>query len=110
MMDQQCINSIIKVISESNMSDLDFLNIEIRPIICEIDEDGNEVHTSHMSFYDSMYRKSSLSEAWVAGNLLLFTVFDGYLENRYHLMEGASFRDHYNNLPENIPMELMKQI
>lgn len=89
------------------MSDLDFLNIEIRPITCEIDKDGNEVHTGHMSLYESMYRKSSLSEAWVAGNLLLFTVFDGYLENANHLMEGASFRNHYNNLPENTSMELI---
>lgn len=108
-MDQKCINSIIKVILESNMSDLDFLNIEIRPITCEIDEDGNEVHTSHMSLYDCMYSKSSLSEAWVAGNLLFFTVFDGYLENAYHLTEGASFRDHYNNLPENTPIELIEK-
>lgn len=42
MMDQQCIDSIINVISKSNMADLDFLNTEIRPITCEIDEDGKE--------------------------------------------------------------------
>lgn len=91
------------------MSDLDFLNIEIIPVTCEIDKNGNEVHTSHMSFYESVYRKSSLSEAWVAGNLLLFTVFDGYLENAYHLMEGTSFRDHYNNLPQNTVMEIIEK-
>ena len=93
MMDQQCIDSIINVISKSNMADLDFLNTEIRPITCEIDEDGKEKHTVHMSLYDYMYSKVELSEAWVAGNLLLFTVFDGYLENKYHLTEGASFRN-----------------
>lgn len=38
MMDQQCIDSIINVISKSNMADLDFLNTEIRPITCEIDD------------------------------------------------------------------------
>ena len=48
---------------------------------------------------------SFLSEAWVAGNLLLFTVFDGYLENKNDLDEGDSFRKHYYKLPENTNLE-----
>lgn len=107
MMDQQCIDSIINVISKSNMADLDFINTDIIPITCEIDEDGKEKHTIHMSFYECMYSKAELSEAWVAGNLLLFTVFDGYLENIYHLTEGASFKEHYNNLPGSTPIEMI---
>ena len=87
------------------MSDLDFHKMLIRPIICSIDENGNEVHTVQMELYDAMYRKSPLSEAWVAGNLLLFTIFDGYLENKYSLREGVSFRKHYDALPENTPIE-----
>ncbi|MCB6951088.1 MAG: hypothetical protein ACLR1W_01950 [Agathobacter rectalis] len=109
MMDQQCIDSIINVISKSNMADLDFLNTEIRPITCEIDEDGMEKQTVHKSLYDYMYSKVELSEAWVAGNLLLFTVFDGYLENKYHLTEGASFREHYNNLLDNTSIEIIEK-
>ncbi len=107
MMDQECINSIIKFIMQSNMSDIDFHQIEIRPIICKTDEEGNIIHNSQMTFCDYMFRKSSLSEAWVAGNLLLFTVFDGYLENKYNLMEGASFRNHYDALPENSTIDLI---
>ena len=87
------------------MSDLDFHKMSIRPIICSIDENGKEVHTVQMELYDAMCRKSPLSEAWVAGNLLLFTIFDGYLENKYSLTEGVSFRKHYDALPENTPME-----
>lgn len=109
MMDQQCIDSIINVISKSNMADLDFINTEIRPITCEIDEKGKEKHTVYMSCCDYIYRKAELSEAWVAGNLLLFTVLDGYLENTYHLTEGASFREHYNNLPDNTPIEIIEK-
>lgn len=109
MMDQQCIDSIINVITKSNMADLDFLNTEIRPITCELDKDGKEIQTFHMSLYDCMYSKAELSEAWVAGNLLLFTVFDGYLENKYHLTEGASFREHYNNLPDDTPIEIIEK-
>ena len=109
MMDQQCIDSIINVISKSNMADLDFISTEIIPVTCEIDEEGKEKHTIHMSFSECMYSKAELSEAWVAGNLLLFTVFDGYLENKYHLAEGASFREHYNNLPDNTPIEIIEK-
>lgn len=105
MMDQQCMDAIIKVILESNMSDLDILNVGIEPVTCEVDENGREQHTVHISLFDTMYCKSSLSQAWVAGNLLLFTAFDGYLENTYHLTEGASFKEHYNHLPENTAME-----
>lgn len=106
-MDQQCIDSIINVISKSNMADLDFVNTDINPITCEIDEDGNEKHTVQKTCYVYAYGKAELSEAWVAGNLLLFTVFDGYLENTYHLTEGATFREHYNNLPENTLIEII---
>ena len=91
------------------MSDIDFHQIEIRPIICKTDEEGNIIYNVQMTFCDSIFGKSSLSEAWVAGNLLLFTVFDGYLENKYNLMEGASFRNHYDALPENSTIELISK-
>lgn len=109
MMDQQCISSIMEVISESNMADLDFYNTKLRPITCETDDNGKEIHTVHHEYFVSMCNKLPLSEAWVAGNLLLFTVFDGYLENTYRLVEGAAFRGHYNNLPESTPMELIEK-
>lgn len=109
MMDQQCIDSIIKVISKSDMADFDFISTEIIPVICEENEADRGKYTIHKSCYASMYSKAELSEAWVAGNILLFTVFDGYLENKYHLVEGASFRAHYNNLPDNTPMEIIEK-
>ena len=48
-MDQQCMDAIIKVILESNMSDLDILNVGIEPVTCEVDENGREQHTVHIS-------------------------------------------------------------
>ena len=80
---RQCISSIMNAISESNMADLDFLNTEIKPIICGIDDNGKEMYAVYMGFYDSMWNKVLLSEAGGVGNLLLFTAFDGYLENMY---------------------------
>lgn len=105
MMDQKCINSIVKCIMQSDMSDLDFREVTIRPVRYEINEEGTEVPTVFCAFNDTFFGISAMSDAWVAGNLLLFTVFDGYLENKYQLIEGASYRKHYEGLPENTSIE-----
>lgn len=109
-MNKDCISAIIKFIKQSDMTDLSIKSVVIRPIRynTEKDEDGGyavSMHTSDTIFFN----KPSLSEAWVAGNLLLFTVFDGYLENKCKLVEGASFREHYNNLPENTNLEIISK-
>lgn len=105
-MDTACISSIIKFILQSNMSDLNISHVELRPVVCKEDSSGNRTHTRSIMLRDTMFaQKGSLSEAWVAGNLLLFTLFDGYLESKYGLDEGVSFKNHYDNLPENTPLE-----
>lgn len=38
-----------------------------------------------------------------------FTIFDGYLGNKCKLVEGASFREHYNNLPESTNLEIISK-
>lgn len=96
MMDKECINSIIKFIKQSNKFDL----INIRPMM--IKSDGT--FKTNMNFCEIMFNKSSLSEALFAGSFL-FTIFDGYLENKYSLEKGASFIKHYNGLPENTDIE-----
>ncbi len=107
MMDQQCIDSIIRVITRSNMSDLDLVPVEIRPVRYEIGKDGKETTRYNIELSDCFGMKAQLSEAWVASNLLLFTTFDGVLENLYLLTEGASFKNHYNGLPESTDFEVM---
>ena len=103
MMDQKYNN----VELQSIMAELDFVNTDITPIKCEIDEDGEENHTICMSLNECRYSKAEFSEAWVSGNLQLFTLFNSYLENMYHLKEGASFRAHYNNLPKSTFIEII---
>ena len=105
-MDVRCINSIIKCILQSDMSEVNINHIQLRPVVCEIDEDGKEIYNVKCVFGERIFEeKVSLSEAWVAGNLLLFAAFNGYLENMYNLKEGVSFRNHYDNLPENSLLE-----
>ena len=110
MMDPKYIEAILQVILESNMSDLNLHFLQLRPITLEKDEQGKEIQEGSICVSDSFAaRKSMLSSAWVAANLLLFTVFDGYLENKYSLAEGASFRVHYDNLPYVDDMELVQK-
>lgn len=100
MMDSECITSIVNFVKQTDFVESCLYNIEVRPIQCEIDEEGKVTHCVQMSLSDSFGRKAQLSEAWVASNLLLFSVFDGYLENKYSLTEGASFKNHFENTPE----------
>ena len=104
-MDVRCINSIIKCILQSDMSEVNINHIQMRPVVCEMDKDAKEYNVG-LAFRERIFeKKASLSEAWVAGNLLLFAAFNGYLENMYNLKEGVSFRNHYDNLPENSLLE-----
>ena len=105
-MNENCINAIIKFIKQSDMTDLSIKSVEIRPMRCKGKKNEEAEYTENIYISDTMFfNKSSLSEAWVAGNLLLFTVFDGYLENKNDLDEGDSFRKHYYKLPENTNLE-----
>nr|WP_314502915.1 hypothetical protein [uncultured Lachnoanaerobaculum sp.] len=109
-MDKDCISSIIKFIKQSDMTELGIKSVEIRPIICNAEKDEDRGHVTSINVSDTMFfNKPSLSEAWIAGNLLLFTVFDGYLENECKLVEGASFRQHYNGLPESTNLEIISK-
>ncbi len=84
--------------------------VELRPITCSIEPDGSIIQNVKVCFSDYVsMRRVRLSEAWVASNLLLFTVFDGYLENECRLTEGASFKNHYDNLPHGNNIELIQR-
>ena len=108
MMDPQMIKAITNVIKQSNMSDLNLISVEVRPETI-IDKCGKYETCITLSDYVSLNKKAQMSEAWVAGNILLFTLFDGYLENKYNLLEGVSFREHYNNLPSNSQLERIEK-
>lgn len=102
MMETECITSIIRFIKQTNFTESTLLKVYVRPIHGYIDENGKWVYNVCLLASDSSNNnKAQLSEAWIAVNILLFTVFDGYLENKYSLEEGASFKCHYNNIPEN---------
>ena len=109
MMDRDYIDAIIKVILESDMTDRNVKRVSLRPMTCEI-RDGKEVYDCELNFSDVIgHSRAKLSEAWVASNLLIFTVFDGYLEVKYGLQEGGSFRNHYQHLPMNDDIELIQK-
>lgn len=109
-MDEKMIAAIVNVIEQSNMSDLNLIPVEVRPNELSIDENGKVSRAEKLLVFDAVgSTKAQLSEAWVASNILLFTVFDGYLENKYSLTEGASFKKHYDNLPSNNELQSIEK-
>lgn len=108
-MDRAYIDSILKVILYSNMTDINIKSVDLRLITCSI-EDGREVYTIEMYYSDTIFSsRVKLSQAWIACNLLLFTIFDGYLEDKYALTEGDSFKNHYSQLPSSDDIELIQR-
>ena len=45
-------------------------------------------------------RTVQVSSNWIVENMLVFSLYDGYLEEKYALPEGQAFRQRYLSLPE----------
>lgn len=109
MMDQSYIDAILDVILKSDMESC-IHSVELRPITCTVEPDGRVIQNVEIWLSEVISgRRAALSKAWVASNLLLFTIFDGYLENRYGLTEGDRFKNHYDNLPSSDDIELIQR-
>ncbi len=108
MMDQKCINTILNIVMKSNMAESQIHKVFTRPVEYVTDKDGKlEPRTTFLVSDTLGTRSIPLTEAWVAGNLLLFSVFDGAIENNYGLKEGDSFKKHYDGLPESNDFDIM---
>lgn len=108
MMDQNCINTILNVVLKSNMAESQIHKVFTKPVEYVIGKDGKTEVTTTICVSDNLGKRSNpLTEAWVAGNILLFTVFDGAIENNYSLKEGDSFKKHYDGLPESNDFDIM---
>ena len=93
-----CINALIKHIIRTDVSDLGLKSALSRPMEIFKDADGRITLQETLYLRDRFgcSQKVLLSDVWIASNILLFTVFDGFLENKYSLIEGDSFRKHYD--------------
>lgn len=104
----KCINAIINVVMKSNMAESQIHKVFTRPVEYVKDKDGKTEVTTTICVSDSLGKRSNpLTEAWVAGNLLLFSAFDGAIENNYSLKEGDSFKQHYDGMPESNDFDIM---
>lgn len=109
-MDKKYQKSITDVLQASDMSNFNFLQTETRTIKYhepflengepnpEYDSPNPYRHTMYLECSEVMNGNVPLSKSWVANNILIFTVFDGWLEEKYGLTEGESFRKHYQEL------------
>ncbi|MDD3417206.1 MAG: hypothetical protein PHY47_24955 [Lachnospiraceae bacterium] len=99
-MHTQLVMSILNVLKTSDFADHNLRKVDYHLTKCYMDEKShkilrNDLISTSVSFRDN---KSKLSEAWVAGNILVFTMFDSWLEDKYALTEGATFKQHYNEI------------
>lgn len=98
-MDQKYIDTIADII---NKSDIPLMQMEIRGVTYE--DDRKSTLNIELIDYES-WNSSRLSDSWIIENMILFSLFDGYLEENYGLQEGDSFRNHYKNLPSGTTVE-----
>ena len=104
IMDKKYIDSLVKCILRSDASDY---NIKyIAQDLIEIDDEGKPTTTKEI-YVSTVNHKTPISESWVAINLIIFALYDGYLEDKYNLNEGDSFRAHYEGLPTNDMLEII---
>lgn len=102
-MDPKYINEIV-----------DFLNkTEIRVIEPELrgakynDDETREVK---IDLGEVCYgRTVQVSNNWIVENMLVFSLYDGYLEEKYALPEGQAFRQRYLSLPGSTDKERLEK-
>ncbi len=105
-MDSKYVTSLTNIIKKSDMSDLNLRPVEVD--LAAFLPDGTR--QTSMTFFTSFANsKAALSDAWIAGNILLFTAYDGYLEQKYGLLEGDSFHNHYEGLPESTTTQIIEK-
>ncbi|QXE19323.1 hypothetical protein [Clostridium sp. 001] len=83
------------IINLLNNSDIRFYTTEIRPVKFE-----GEIKNVTMVFSEVLNMgPTPLSKTPVISCLIVFTLFDAYLENKYSMSPGMSFKRKYNALP-----------
>lgn len=83
------------IISLLSRSDIRFRSTEVRPV--ELQEGTTNVS---MFFDDIMnFGPTPLSKTPAISCLIVFALFDAYLENKYNMSPGTSFRKRYESLP-----------
>lgn len=90
------VNSIVDMIELSNLR---LRSVEIRPVCYDDDTSlKSTVSIIHSDILGERFQDCVNTD--LVANLLIFTAFDGFGENKYSLPEGESFKRHYEILPE----------
>lgn len=97
-------DSIVDMIESSNLR---LRSVEIRPVC--YDDDTSLKSTVSIIHSDIIGERSRFVNTDLVANLLIFTAFDGFVENKYSLPEGESFKRHYEILPESTDMEKIQK-
>ena len=101
-MDESFYRNITTLLSKS---DINFIETVIRPV--SYSENGTNVS---LFCRDNLYMgPTELSKTPAISCLIVFTLFDAYLENKYDIQPGVSFRQKYNRLERDTNQEIIEK-
>ncbi|EKO3962629.1 hypothetical protein F2K62_003901 [Vibrio fluvialis] len=98
-MNNQFLNQTIKFIEQSDL-------VCVTPCIRPIAFEKGGTHTVHLSLFDRM-SVNKINENALLSQMIVFTLFDAFLDSVYPESEGLSFKKRYLNLPESTPIEIV---
>lgn len=101
-MDKKYISEILSIIKNSNSG---LRELEIRDV--KYNDATSDKSTLYIEVTERIGFSVPLSRSWIVENQLVFSLFDGYLEDKYSLEEGSSFKSRYTNLPAGTNMEIV---
>lgn len=84
------------IVSLLSKSDIRFRETEIIPV--EFNEERGAKLKSCYEIINN-YGPTPLSDTPVVSCLIVFALFDAYIENKYNLNPGTSFKSRYSNIP-----------
>ena len=93
-MDKKYISEMLSIIKSS---DSNLREVEVRDV--RYDDDTSQKSTLYIEVIERIGFGVSLSKSWIIENQLIFSLYDGYLEEEYFLDEGSSFKSRYEKLP-----------
>ena len=102
MMDNNFYNNIISLLCRS---DIRFCTTDIR----KVEYNGKEANVSMICSDVLNFGPTKLSKTPAISCLTVFTLFDAYLENKYSMVPGMSFKQRYNKLPSSTNQNIIER-
>lgn len=109
-MDKQHTKEMFDILFKS--SGLDYYSVTLTDARWNDNDNGVSVSLkflSGMGIIEGTLGEYRLADSYIAMTMQLFTLYDGWLEDKHNLKEGDTFKNHYTNLPDNTDEEKIQK-